>query len=256
MKLCCLLALAWFTAAACFAQGHLMVVGGGKTNPDFIREALALGGGVQARVAILAQASALADSGEKSGAMWRELGATEVAVLAVLADPRSRAQLESATVLWMPGGDQNKLMAAVNDAGLGELIRQRYRDGAVVGGTSAGAAVMSELMLTGEADLTSISPGATKLAPGLALWPEVIVDQHFVKRQRFARLLSAVLDRPEKIGVGIDEETAVLVSAGAWKILGKHCVLVIDARAAKPGEPASATGLALHILRAGMTWHP
>jgi cyanophycinase len=142
------------------------------------------------------------------------------------------------------------------------LIRERYVAGAVVGGTSAGAAVMSDLMITGEADLTGVGRGATKLAPGLGLWPGVIVDQHFLKRQRFNRLFAAVLDQPDHVGVGIDEETAVIVSAGRWEVIGRSQVLVLDARKAR-NAPASdqdarpaAGNVQLHLLRDGMNWTP
>ena len=242
-------------------RGHLVVVGGGRTQPEFIRLALELGGGAKARVVILAQASELPDSGAKSVTLWRELGASTVSAIDDLHATGARAELEAASVIWMPGGDQNRLVKAIRDAGLADVIRTRYRDGAVVGGTSAGAAVLSQLMITGEAELQAITADATKIAEGLGLWPEVIVDQHFVKRQRYARLLSAVLDHPEKIGVGIDEETAVIVSEEGWKVIGRSSVVIIDARDAKRGETkpggiASATGLRVHLLKAGMTWKP
>ncbi|MEQ1852038.1 MAG: cyanophycinase [Chthoniobacteraceae bacterium] len=242
-------------------RGHLVVVGGGKTNPEITRKALDLAGGTKARVVILPQASELPDTGEKSTLLWRELGAQTVVAIKDLGAAEARREIEAAGVIWMPGGSQNKLAGAIRDAGLEDLIRTRYRDGAVVGGTSAGAAVISQLMITGEADLRSITSGATKTAEGLGLWPEVIVDQHFVKRQRFARLVSAVLDHPDKIGVGIDEETAVIVTGGEWRVLGSSSVIVIDARDAKrgdskPGAIASATDLRVHVLKAGMTWKP
>jgi len=239
--------------------GHLVVVGGGKTNPEIMQHALALGGGPAAHVVILPQASEVADTGEKSAAMWRELGAGTVTPLPDLHAAGTRPAIEAASVIWMPGGDQNVLAKALREAGLADAILTRYRAGAVVGGTSAGAAITSQLMITGEADLQSITAGATQIAAGLGLWPEVIVDQHFVKRQRYGRLFSAVLDHPEKIGVGIDEETAVVVSPDGWHVLGKSSVVIIDARSAQrppaePGTIASATGLRVHLLKAGMTW--
>ena len=120
--------------------------------------------------------------------------------------------MESAALIWFPGGDQVKLMKAFEGTGVPEVIARRYRDGAVVGGTSAGAAVMSSIMLTGDADLQSITVGATKTAPGLGLWPQAIVDQHHLKRQRQSRLISLVLEHPALVGVGIDERTAAIVS--------------------------------------------
>jgi len=215
--------------AECATPGPLVVVGGGKTNPAILSETLRLGGGTQARVAILPQASELPDTGEKSASLWREAGAAEATVVDLKAADAARATLSDATLIWMPGGDQNRLVAALQQAGLVELLRDCRARGAVIGGTSAGAAVLSELMITGEADLGSVSADAVKLAPGLGLWPEVIVDQHFLKRQRFNRLLSAVLAHPEKTGVGIDEGTAVIVTNKSWRIIGASQVMLIRA---------------------------
>jgi cyanophycinase len=154
----------------------------------------------------------------------------------------------------MPGGQQTRLMKELQDADIPALLLERYNAGAVIGGTSAGAAVMSALMITGEADLESITAQATKLADGLALWPEVIVDQHFLKRQRFNRLLAAVLDHPDKIGVGIDEGAAVFVSRDGWDVRGGK-VLVIDARSRAGAKPPAGTAQ-LRVIEDGATWKP
>lgn len=239
-------------------KGWLFVVGGGKANPDLARQALSLGGGIKAKVVIIPHGSELLDPGTSSVAFWRQLGARKVVSLADLADPNSRKELSTATVVWMPGGSQNKLAAAIQKAKLTEVILARYQEGAVIGGTSTGAAVMAETMLQGGPPVLAMTTGTTQVADGLGLWPEVIIDMHFLKRQRFARLFNAVLDHPDKIGVGIDEETAVLVHEGRWQILGKSSVVVVDARQStshgKPGEPASATDLVVHLLGPGMTW--
>jgi cyanophycinase len=114
-------------------------------------------------------------------------------------------------------------------------IRRRHAAGALVGGMSDGAAAMPALMIKGgeTEDLTAIKSGGTEIGAGLGFWPEVITDQHFVKRQRFARLVSAVLDKPAFPGIAIDEETAILVSGDSFEIFGKGSVIVIDARRAK-----------------------
>jgi cyanophycinase len=248
-------------AAAEEPRGHLVVAGGGKMESVVFQRALALAGGVRAVVAILPQASELPDTGANSAAMWRELGARDVAVIDLGWPDQAQQSLRTEQLIWMPGGDQNKLMAALNAAGVAEAIRTRYREGAVVGGTSVGAAVISGIMLTDEADLRKVAPSATRTAPGLALWPEVIVDQHFLARQRFNRLLGAVLDHPERIGVGIDEGTAVLVSPGRWEVLGASSVMILDARRAVAADrraeaPHSASDVRLHVLRAGQSWPP
>ena len=153
----------------------------------------------------------MADAGDRSVERWRKAGAKEATKVAFADRAAARAAIERATIIWMPGGSQSRFMEAIAGTGLADVIRRRHRAGAVVGGTSAGAAVLSAVMITGDSDLKSVAAGKTATADGLALWPEVIVDQHFLRRQRANRLIAAVLDRPALVGIGIDEGTAVVV---------------------------------------------
>jgi cyanophycinase len=159
----------------------------------------------------------------------------------------------------MPGGYQNRIMKAIDGTGLADVIRARFQAGAIVGGTSAGAAVISEAMITGEADLQSLTAQKTEIAKGLGLWPDVIVEQHFLKRQRANRLLSAVIDHPSLVGVGIDESTAVVVHGSSFDVIGKSSVVVIDARhaavdGASAGSPVTARNLNVSVLHTGMSY--
>src|SRR5439155_23992340 len=120
----------------------------------------------------------------------------------------------------------------------------------------AGAAVMSQIMLTGDSVVGSLTDGI-KTGEGLGLWSGVIIDQHYLRRARFNRLLNAVLDHPECVGVGIDECTAVIVEGRSFEVLGNSNVIVIDARKAtrpqgKKGDPEAAANVSLQVLRAGM----
>jgi cyanophycinase len=249
--------LAVLLSLPAFAQnGALVVVGGGNTGPDIIGKALELAGGRDAIVTILPQSSAEPDAGDTSVKMWRDAGAREAAKVSFANRAAAEAALRRATLIWVPGGDQNRFMTAIAGTGLADVIRERYEAGAVIGGTSAGAAVLSDAMITGEADLQSLTAGRTILAKGLGLWPEVIVDQHFLKRQRGNRLLSAVLDRRTLVGIGLDESTAVVVRRGSLDVIGKSSVVIIDPRGAEierasDGQPAAGTNLKLSVLRAG-----
>jgi cyanophycinase len=240
------------------AKGHLVVVGGGGTTDAVIARSLQLAGGAEARMLVVPQASSNPESGNESKKFWEEKGAKNVTVLD-LADPKAAVEaVEKADFIWMPGGDQVRLMDALSKTDVPAAIRKRYEAGAVVGGTSAGAAVISTVMVLGgdKADLTSVKDGGTQTGPGLGLWPQVVVDQHFVKRQRFTRLLACVIDHPEIVGIGIDEKTSVIVSGDKFEVLGESTVIVVDARgatkrAAKPGDLLSASDLRLHVLRDG-----
>ncbi|MGE3164719.1 MAG: cyanophycinase [Planctomycetota bacterium] len=239
--------------------GTLVIAGGGSLGDEIRQRALSEAGGPQARVVVIPQASALADAGERARSAWLEAGAADVAILAL--EPAEAAEaaaqeLTRATLIWITGGDQNRLMEAIGKTDVPRLIRERYRAGAVIAGTSAGAAVMAEHMFTGQADLKSVSAAATETRPGLGL-VDVLVDQHFHARGRFNRLLSAVLDRPDRLGIGIDEGTAIVVQGGGIEVIGRSSAMVIDARSARcsatpPGSPAAAEAVQLHLLRAGM----
>ena len=234
-------------------KGRLVVVGGGEMPSGVRAKALELAGGRDARVLVIAQASERKDAAAESVAAWKAAGAAGAESLDLADGKAAVAQVKRASLVWMGGGDQNRLMKALEKTGVPEAIRERYREGAVVGGTSAGAAVMSKVMITGEAELDRIEAGATKTADGLGLWEGVIVDQHLVKRSRMNRLVSAVLDKPELVGVGIDEETAAVVGPGGFEVRGKGSVVVVDARKAAR-EKGGATGVTLHVLREGMNW--
>ena len=238
-------------------KGHLVAVGGGGVPDAVLHRAIELAGGPAAPIVVFPQASELADTGDVAVEMWKKAGATNVRWVPLTDAAAARQAVESAAFIWFPGGDQNKLMKAFEGSGVPEAIARRYRDGAVVGGTSAGAAVLSSVMLTGDADLQSMTVGATKTAPGLGLWPEAIVDQHHLKRQRQSRLISLVLEHPTLVGVGIDERTAVIVSGSRFDVVGESSVLVIDARRAtvepRPaGALSAARDISVHVLTAGM----
>ncbi len=240
-------------------KGHLLIIGGNGTTDEIVKRAVSAGGGATGRVVIFPQASELPETGAEAVKTWTDAGFGH-AVVADTKDPEAAIRLvREATFIWFPGGDQTRLMKAFENTDIPEAIRARYADGALVGGTSAGAAVMSRVMITGEADLQSITAGKTETAPGLGLLPRAIVDQHFLKRQRNNRLISAVLDHPGLVGVGIDETTAIFVTGNAFEVLGKNSVVVIDARKASAiqapaGRLSSGRNLALSVLTAGMTF--
>jgi cyanophycinase len=242
------------------AQVRLVIVGGGGTTEAIQRRALELARGADTRVVVLPQASERADRGEESAQMWRDAGAKEAINLSDLADvERARKLLSEADMIWFGGGDQSLLMRDLRAAGLLELVRARAAAGIVCGGTSAGAAVMSRVMITGDGkdELVRINANVTATAEGLGLLEGAIVDQHFLARQRTNRLVAAVLDHPELVGVGIDERTALVVRGARGEVVGEGQVVFFDARGARvettESEQRAAAGpLRMHVLRDGM----
>ena len=259
-------------------KGSLVIVGGGSRSEAMMRRFVELAGGPgRARIAVVPMASSeAAESGAELVAEFDSLGSRAFVFLvdSVQAEsPEFVHRLDSVTGIWFGGGDQALLTAAIGGTASLGAIHARYRAGAVVGGTSAGAAIMSDSMITGNqtppGDTTgyygdeypTIERHRVQVVPGLGFLPGAIVDQHFIRRERHNRLMSAVLERPGLIGVGIDESTAIEVSPdGKWTVLGESEVLVYDARrarvAALPGPLLGATDLRVHLLPPGGRYDP
>lgn len=261
-------------------HGYLFIVGGGPQPASLVQDFVKLAGGAgHARIIVFAMASEDGKaSGEEKAEDLRKLGAeaTSVFVDHDQANTDSVAHLlDGATGVWFGGGDQVLLTKALLGTRTEAAIRARYQSGAVVGGTSAGAAVMSNPMITGDerhrggdrppADTTdafmTIARDNMIMAPGFGLIRGAIVDQHFLRRKRHNRLMSVVLERPEHLGVGIDESTALVVFPdGHWEVRGASAASVYDARQSRITPPAAhtlgATNVIVHILPAGSSFDP
>ncbi len=256
------------------ARGTLFIVGGGPAPDELPRRFVELAGGPRARIVVFPMASGVASAGPGKVAELERLGARATSVRLTREEalrPESARLLDSATGVWFSGGDQNRLTAAIAGTPVERAVHDLYVRGGVVGGTSAGAAVMSARMLTGDErrpggerpDSTqawiTVDRDNVVTAPGFGLLPDVVVDQHFLRRRRHNRLLSVVLEGPVRIGVGIDESTALEVGPdGVWRVLGASTALVLDARAAAATSAGrlGARDVRLHLLPAGGTFEP
>lgn len=255
--------------------GSLIIVGGGDTPTSVQERFVSLAGGAgKARIAIFPMASLQSDEEAREVLTdFQKLGAEAhlVGIGQVEANSESVAKhLEQFTGYWFCGGDQSRLASLLVGTKALETIDRRYHDGAVIGGTSAGASVMTTKMLTGrwkkakspeEEEAINIARGMKEVVSGFGIFKGAIVDQHFMHRARYNRLISAVLDHPELVGVGIDEETALLVRPdGVWEVLGNYYVKLFDARKARivddEGPMAKASDIRMHILPEGGTFNP
>jgi cyanophycinase len=258
-------------------RGSLLIVGGGERSKAMMRRFVELAGGPGARIAVVPNASS---EPEKTGrALVAELDGLGARAFVYYLDhaaasaESSARRLDSAGGIWFSGGDQVLVTQALAGTPVLGAMQRRYREGAVVGGTSAGAAIMSDSMITGNqtppGDTTgyygdeypAIARRRVEIAPGLGFLPRAIVDQHFIRRERHNRLMSAVLERPSLLGVGIDEGTALEVRPdGRWRVLGESSVVVYDARHARVTDRRrpllGATGLRVHVLPAGAVFDP
>lgn len=171
---------------------------------------------------------------------------------------RVRAVRQAATVFFT-GGDQWRMLERLRDTPLMEAICEHYRRGGVVAGTSAGAAAASDTMIVGGPGATAPRTGGARLSSGMGLLPGTVIDSHFAERGRLGRLLAAVAQHPSSLGIGVDEDTALVVEAHAshFTVLGSGGVLVADASEASCTLPpqelraASLRGLRLHQLAHG-----
>jgi cyanophycinase len=144
--------------------------------------------------------------------------------------------IRSANLIYITGGDQVRFMNIVAGTEIEKAIHDAYQKGSVISGTSAGAAVMSKLMITGNelkhkeysATFQTIEPGNIEIKQGLGLLTTAMIDQHFLIRSRHNRLITAVIEHPEMTGIGIDESTAILVSGKDVEVLGDSQVLVFE----------------------------
>ena len=135
--------------------------------------------------------------------------------------------LEKASAVWIPGGNQNRFMELFAKTPVPDAIRAVYQRGGAVGGTSAGASLMGGWMPTGTGDMEKLTQDVIETAPGLGLLPGVVVDSHFLVRQRPQRLLDMALSHPERTGLGIDENGWVEIDGEAGKLTVRERQVVV-----------------------------
>jgi cyanophycinase len=144
-------------------------------------------------------------------------------------DEKTLAVLKDAKGFFFTGGDQLRITSQIGDTPIFQCVRKIYEAGGLIAGTSAGASVMCETMLVKDTGSTSHRVGDIKMAPGLGLINGVIIDQHFAERGRMGRLLKAVAQNPRELGIGIDEDTAIVVeNQHSFFVLGSGAVYVVD----------------------------
>ncbi len=216
MKL--LLALSIFFSTSIWARGDLFLIGGGKRTEGLLRKIIEISHG---HILIVPLASEIPN--EIAASVKAELlkeGATNVEVY-----DRAKAleQITDSHLVFVTGGSQVRLMNALKGTKALKLIRERFEADLSLAGTSAGTAIMSEIMLTGEP--------ARPYAPGLGFMKKVILDQHFLKRNRELRLMQAIEAHSTYVGVGIDESTAIHVKDDfGFDVIGESDVMVYDLR--------------------------
>jgi len=249
----------------------LFIIGGAEDRvgkATVLRRFVRLAGGRRSRIVIIPTASSFQDEVVAAYTeVFTRLGATDLSVV----NPETRvdsddaeavALIDRATGVFMSGGSQLKLSQRLPGTPLGEALHRAHERGAVVGGTSAGASIMSQFMISmGDEGITP-RQRHSQLSAGLGLLDGVIIDQHFGQRARYGRLMSMVAGSPNLIGIGIDEDTAIeVVDRSVFTVHGAGAVFVLDCRTAlsdapeaRRGAPMMVSGAVVHSLPAGATF--
>jgi cyanophycinase len=245
-----------------------MAIGGaedklGRTR--VLRRFVRLAGGRRAAIAVVPTASSIeTEMVEVYTQVFTRLGAASVTAVHPTdrwdaEDPALASVVGGASGVFLTGGNQLRLGQLVVGTALGTAIHAAHRRGAVVAGTSAGASILSEHMISlGDVELTP-RQRASQLTVGLGLLRDVVVDQHFDQRNRYGRLMSVVAGSPSLLGIGVDEDTAAVVTQDRWlEVLGAGSVFVVDgshavsdAHEARTGAPLLLSGAVVHALPAG-----
>lgn len=221
-------------------KGKLIIIGGGS-RPNALVERIINESGLRAGgyCVILPMSSEDPDSSVYyASQQFLEKGITKLYGFNFKKDQAVKTtwldSIRTASLIYITGGDQDRFMNIVAGTEIETAIHEAYRRGCVISGTSAGAAVMSKLMITGNqlkykeysATFKTIEPNNIEIKTGLGLLPNVMIDQHFLIRSRHNRLLTAVIEHPDMTCIGIDESTAILVNGNDVEVLGDSQVLV------------------------------
>jgi cyanophycinase len=253
-------------------RGWIVPIGGAE-NKENDRRVLArfveVSGGAKADIVVIPTASRLNETGPRYEKLFGELGAARVSVMDF--DTRrdcheaNRLQrLEEASGIFFTGGNQLRLTTLLGGTPIATMIRRRNAAGATVGGTSAGASILSEHMIAFGDEGSSVISGSVRLAPGLGLTNRFVIDQHFRQRDRLGRLITALAYNPFAVGIGLDEDTAVFIGPDeTLEVVGSGGVTIVDASdvtfssmdTASEGQPVCMLGLKVHILIAGATFN-
>ena len=250
------------------AEGTVIVIGGAE---DKVRDRvilsrfIALAGGEDATIAVISTASSLGlEAGQRYRQVFMELGAREVHTLHAVTRPQANDEaavrvVQDATGIFMTGGNQLRLASTLGGTRLADAILDRFRLGAVVAGTSAGASAMSSHMIAFGASGATPKQRMAQIAAGLGVLPGVIIDQHFQQRNRLGRLLSLIAQNPSLLGLGVDEDTAGVVGPDhVLEVIGRGSVTIIDGAASETDawevgghRPLMISNVVLHSLPAG-----
>jgi cyanophycinase len=236
------------------AKTHLVIVGGGDRPAASNRKFFEWAGAKHANILVVSWGTT--DSQEYYQAFAdtiQPLGPSKIQMAPAYAEMPGKKnkfleQVKEATGVWFTGGDQKMIMSFVRDQEIRDALVDKYRSGVVFGGTSAGCAIMADVMINGDGRMDVIDGNEVGVEPGLGLFSGPLIDQHFIARSRENRLFGLVLKFPDKLGIGIDESTAIAVEDGdRFTVIGNSYVMLVSSN-------NLSNGLSLQLLKDGDTY--
>ena len=250
------------------SEGTVMVIGGAEDKVRdrvILNRFVSLAGGADATIAVISTASSLgAEAGERYKQVFGDLGVHRVRPLHAITRPQANDEtsalaIRDATAIFLTGGNQLRLSSTIGGTRLADAILERFRHGAVVAGTSAGASALSSHMIAFGASGATPKHRMAQISAGLGLLPGVIVDQHFQQRNRLGRLLSVIAQNPSLLGLGVDEDTAGVVGTDhILEVIGRGSITIVDGSGSetdaweiKGHRPLMISGVVLHSLPSG-----
>jgi cyanophycinase len=251
-------------------KGYLFIIGGGNRPESMMKNFVDLAGQFgSGKIIIFPMASSVpAEVGPEEAAELKKLGAREVECHILTREQALKEDsakiFEDVGGVFFSGGDQARLMEVLRHTPIHQKLLELYEKGCTIGGTSAGAAVMSEVMITGDEqrevkeghEFETVQAENIVTSEGFGFLKTAIVDQHFATRKRHNRLISLVAENPQLLGIGIDESTAIVVKAGeTFEVVGEKNVIVLDGSQAKiritPSRQIGFSGMIMHVLLSG-----
>ncbi len=253
-------------------RGWIVPIGGAENKENdrrILERFLRVSGGESADLVVIPTASRMHETGPRYEKLFTDLGAARVTVMDFdtrrdCQEAGRLARLEEASGILFTGGNQLRVTTLLGGTPVAKLIRARNAQGVTVGGTSAGASILSEHMIASGDEGSAAVAGSVQLAPGLGLTNSFIIDQHFRQRDRLGRLVTALAYNPFAVGIGLDEDTAAFIGPDqVVEVEGSGGVTVVDGSevvhssiaAASDGQPLCMIGLRLHFLVAGATFN-
>ena len=250
------------------STGQLIIIGGAEDKEGectILREFVRRAGGREAKIVIMTVATGLpGEVGNDYRRIFSDMGVDVIDVVDTerqedVDSPRDLEVIKNSTGVFFTGGDQSRITDLLKDTETDKLLHQKLAQGLVIGGTSAGAAMMPDIMIVEGEGETNPRVDSVTLKPGMGFLSQIAIDQHFAQRGRLGRFISALIQQPAVLGFGIDENTAIAVNGDEVEVIGEGAVTIIDVsdieytnlKKSLHDESLAICGAKLHILPCG-----